>query len=81
MIGIVKKKLGADCTGGIRCDIYSAYLKAKGYKNLFTLERGVANYFRTEGGEHWKGSMFVFDARMAVSPAGGEEGNYFVIFF
>lgn len=38
------------CTGGIRCDIYSAYLRRKGFQNLYTLEGGVHNYFRQEGG-------------------------------
>ena len=36
------------CTGGIRCDVYSAVLKDKGYKNLYTLEGGVHNYIREE---------------------------------
>lgn len=55
------------CTGGIRCDIYSAYLKDKGFKNLYTLEGGIANYIRQERGQHWNGSLFVFDGRMAVA--------------
>jgi predicted sulfurtransferase len=29
------------CTGGIRCDIYSTFLKNKGFRNLYTLEGGV----------------------------------------
>ncbi|KXZ46989.1 hypothetical protein GPECTOR_39g483 [Gonium pectorale] len=57
------------CTGGIRCDVYSTFLRKKGYNNLYTLEGGVQNYLRQEGGAHWKGSLFVFDARMAI-PAG-----------
>ncbi|GLC36573.1 hypothetical protein PLESTM_000461600 [Pleodorina starrii] len=61
------------CTGGIRCDVYSTFLRKKGYNNLYTLEGGVQNYFRQEGGAHWKGSLFVFDARMAI-PASSEGG-------
>ncbi len=38
------------CTGGIRCDIYSAYLRGKGFENLYTLEGGVHNYLRQNGG-------------------------------
>lgn len=62
------------CTGGIRCDIYSPYLKSKGYKNLYSLEGGVAKYLREEGAQHWKGSLFVFDGRMAVLPGGVLKG-------
>jgi hypothetical protein len=29
------------CTGGIRCDIYSTFLRQRGYKNLYTLEGGI----------------------------------------
>ena len=66
------------CTGGIRCDIYSAHLRRKGFTNLYTLEGGVHNYFTEVGGRGWDGSLFVFDARMAVAPrasgGGGGEG-------
>ena len=55
------------CTGGIRCDIYSAYLRQKGFQNLYTLEGGVANYLRELGMGAWKGSLFTFDDRLAVS--------------
>lgn len=54
------------CTGGIRCDIYSAALRRRGFTNLYTLEGGIANYLRTEGGDHWEGSLFVFDKRMVL---------------
>jgi predicted sulfurtransferase len=57
------------CTGGIRCDVYSAFLKQRGYNNLYTLEGGVQNYLAHAGGDHWKGSLFVFDGRMAINPA------------
>ena len=58
------------CTGGIRCDVYSAHLTAQGFTNLYTLEGGVHGYFRERGGAGWDGSLFVFDARLAVSPDG-----------
>ena len=57
------------CTGGIRCDVYSAHLRDKGFTNLYTLEGGIQNYLRQEGHEMWDGSLFVFDGRMAV-PSG-----------
>jgi predicted sulfurtransferase len=61
------------CTGGIRCDVYSAYLKKKGYTNLYTLEGGVQTYMKEEGLEKWNGSLFVFDGRMAIRPNKDEE--------
>lgn len=65
------------CTGGIRCDVYSAALRQKGFKNLFTLHGGIQHYLREEGNEHWNGSLFVFDGRMAINPAlqKGNEGE------
>lgn len=55
------------CTGGIRCDIYSTILKQKGFDNLYTLEGGIANYLRNQQeDELWKGSLYVFDQRMAT---------------
>jgi predicted sulfurtransferase len=57
------------CTGGIRCDVYSALLRQKGFKNLYTLHGGIQHYLKEEGNEHWKGSLFVFDGRMAINPA------------
>lgn len=55
--------------GGIRCDVYSAHLRDKGFNSLYTLEGGVQNYLRQEGHDMWDGSLFVFDGRMAV-PSG-----------
>jgi predicted sulfurtransferase len=57
------------CTGGIRCDVYSALLRQKGFKNLYTLDGGIQHYLKEEGNEHWNGSLFVFDGRMAINPA------------
>ncbi|KAI5062394.1 hypothetical protein GOP47_0022933 [Adiantum capillus-veneris] len=57
------------CTGGIRCDIYSAILRQKGFKNLYSLQGGVARYLIEESGENWLGNLFVFDSRLSVPPA------------
>jgi predicted sulfurtransferase len=63
------------CTGGIRCDVYSTYLRKKGYTNLYTLEGGVQAYLKEEGAAGWNGSLFVFDGRMAVAPPGAAEAE------
>lgn len=55
---------------GIRCDIYSTYLRRQGFNNLFTLEGGVQNYLKQAGGDMWIGSLFVFDERLAIPPPG-----------
>ena len=56
------------CTGGIRCDVYSTFLKQRGFGNLYTLKGGVQNYLEQEGSDRWNGSLYVFDDRMAVAP-------------
>ncbi len=55
------------CTGGIRCEIYSAVLRAKGIDEVYQLEGGIINYGLQEGRAHWEGRLFVFDDRLAVS--------------
>ncbi|CAI5945581.1 unnamed protein product [Closterium sp. NIES-64] len=63
------------CTGGIRCDVYSALLRQQGFKRLYTLEGGVARYMREQGGDHWNGRLFVFDSRLAVPPRDYQVGG------
>lgn len=54
------------CTGGIRCEVYSALLKEEGFQEVVQLEGGVVQYGLDEGAAHWKGKLFVFDDRLAV---------------
>lgn len=54
------------CTGGIRCEFYSAVLKKEGFEKVYQLEGGVIGYGLKEGSEHWKGKLFVFDDRLVV---------------
>jgi len=61
-----KTKLLIYCTAGIRCELYSALLKVKGFTNVYQLEGGIINYGIKEGDAHWKGKVFVFDDRLAV---------------
>ena len=59
------------CTGGIRCEKASAYLKKQGYKNVFQLDGGILNYLRTQKNnsedQYWHGECFVFDDRVTVN--------------
>ncbi len=56
------------CTGGIRCEKASAYMKHKGFKNVFHLEGGIINYVnqtKEQGlANKFHGKNFVFDQRL-----------------
>jgi UPF0176 protein len=54
------------CTGGIRCELYSAVLKARGFEKVYQLEGGIINYGLKQGNDHWLGKLFVFDDRLSV---------------
>jgi UPF0176 protein len=61
-------KIATYCTGGIRCERYSAWLKAQGYENVYHLEGGILRYLAEVPEEQslWQGSCYVFDDRVAV---------------
>lgn len=54
------------CTGGIRCELYSAILKEKGFEKIYQLDGGIIGYGLQQGSKHWDGKLFVFDDRMAI---------------
>lgn len=60
------------CTGGIRCELYSALLKEEGFDKVYQLDGGVIGYGLNEGSSQWEGKLFVFDDRMVVPIAPGE---------
>ena len=56
------------CTGGIRCEILSAVMINRGFKEVYQIEGGIVRYgerFRDKG--LWEGSLYVFDGRMNVN--------------
>jgi UPF0176 protein len=61
------------CTGGIRCEVYSALLKKEGFTHVYQLDGGIIHYGQSEGTKHWKGKLFVFDDRLAVPLCEEEE--------
>ncbi len=63
------------CTGGIRCELYSALLKQEGFDKVFQLHGGVIQYGLEEGAEHWKGKLFVFDDRLSIPIADQDPGE------
>ena len=54
------------CTGGIRCEFFSAVLKKEGFERVYQLDGGVIGYGLQEGNDKWKGKLFVFDDRLVV---------------
>ncbi len=69
------KKVVAVCTGGIRCEKATCFLKKEGFSNLYQLEDGIHTYMKEFPNKHFKGSLFVFDNRLMtdVVPAEGRE--------
>ena len=63
-----KNKIAMFCTGGIRCEKASVYLKRKGFKNIFQLKGGILNYLKNVDKKQslWKGECYVFDNRVSV---------------
>lgn len=51
------------CTGGIRCEKASAYLKSQGFKEVYQLEGGMHRYMEQYPGEDFEGALYVFDNR------------------
>lgn len=60
------KKIITYCTGGVRCEKASAFLKENGFKNVFQLEGGILNYIEKFPDKHFEGRCFVFDNRMSI---------------
>jgi UPF0176 protein len=61
-------KVAMFCTGGIRCEKSTAFLKAEGVEEVFHLKGGILQYLETVPEEEslWRGECFVFDERVAV---------------
>jgi UPF0176 protein len=71
------KKIAMFCTGGIRCEKSTAYLKSEGFENVFHLQGGILKYLEEIGEDEslWEGECFVFDDRVAVKH-NLEQGKY-----
>ncbi len=71
------KPVAMFCTGGIRCEKTSIYLKQKGFKNIYQLNGGILNYLKKVKKKEslWKGECFVFDNRVSLK-RGLKLGSY-----
>jgi len=71
------KKVAMFCTGGIRCEKSTAYLKEQGFEEVYHLEGGILKYLEEVPSTEtlWQGECFVFDGRVAVNHD-LEQGQY-----
>ncbi|QBG46265.1 rhodanese-related sulfurtransferase [Verrucomicrobia bacterium S94] len=71
------RKVAMFCTGGIRCEKSTAYLKELGFEEVYHLKGGILKYLEEipEEESMWNGECFVFDNRVAVKH-NLEKGEY-----
>ena len=71
------KKVAMFCTGGIRCEKSTAYLKEQGFESVYHLKGGILKYLEVvpETQTLWQGECFVFDDRVTVNHK-LEKGQY-----
>jgi len=71
------KKVAMFCTGGIRCEKASAYMKENGFDEVYHLRGGILKYLEKvdKNESKWQGECFVFDDRVAVNHE-LEKGSY-----
>jgi UPF0176 protein len=71
------KKVAMFCTGGIRCEKASAFMKLEGYEEVYHLKGGVLKYLEEIPAQEslWEGDCFVFDQRVSVGH-GLSQGQY-----
>ena len=71
------KKIAMFCTGGIRCEKSTAFLKEQGFDEVYHLKGGILKYLEEVPATEtlWEGECFVFDERVTVNLQ-LEKGNY-----
>ena len=74
---IKNKKIAMFCTGGVRCEKASSYLRTNGFKNVFQLNGGIISYLQQtkNKSKNWVGECFVFDERVSINE-NLSKGNY-----
>jgi UPF0176 protein len=72
-----KPKVAMFCTGGIRCEKSTAYLRSQGFDEVYHLQGGILKYLETvpEDQSLWHGECFVFDERVSVGH-GLKQGDF-----
>ena len=55
------------CTGGIRCEVLSAVMKTRGFKEVYQIDGGIFTYGKEFGDDGlWEGALYTFDNRMSI---------------
>ncbi|MES2189011.1 MAG: rhodanese-related sulfurtransferase [Pseudomonadota bacterium] len=67
-VGGKKPRVAMFCTGGIRCEKSTAFMRSKGFDEVYHLEGGILKYLETvpQAQSTWQGECFVFDERVSV---------------
>jgi UPF0176 protein len=63
---IKDKKVITVCTGGVRCEKASAYLKSQGFTNVYQLEGGIHRYMEKYPAQEFLGTLYTFDGRVTM---------------
>ncbi len=64
---IKNKKVITYCTGGVRCEVISAMMKKRGFKEVYQIDGGIVKYGEAYGDDGlWEGSLRVFDGRKVM---------------
>ena len=64
---IKDKPIVTYCTGGIRCEILTPIMKARGFKEIYQIDGGIVRYGEARGNQGlWEGSLYVFDKRITM---------------
>ena len=65
---IKDKPIVTYCTGGIRCEILSAIMIDRGFKEVYQIDGGIVRYGESQGDKSlWEGSLYVFDDRLNIN--------------
>ena len=70
------KKVLTVCTGGVRCEKASGYLKTKGFEHVYQLDGGMVSYMEEYPGQNFLGAMYSFDQRVVIDY---DNGNHPII--
>lgn len=63
--GIKNKPVVTYCTGGVRCEVLSALMKNRGFKEVYQIDGGIVKYGEKYGDDGlWEGALYIFDGRM-----------------
>lgn len=63
---VKNKKVITVCTGGVKCEKASGYLKKQGFTDVYQLHGGIHDYIEKFPNQHFKGKLYVYDGRVVM---------------